>query len=142
MTNEPAATQPHVTGIAPWLSVADATRAVTFCKAAFGAEERERLDDGAGNVIVANLRIGDASSWVQADPDASPDALGGSPVRMIVTVDDPDSLFAQAVAAGASVIASVHEEQGWRVGRITDPSGRHWELAKPLTPLTPPGIDP
>ncbi len=135
MANEPAATQPHVTGIAPWLSVADATRAVTFCKAAFGAEERERLDDGAGNVIVDNPRIGDASFWVQADPDASPEALASeSPVRMIVTVDDPDSLFAQAVAAGATVIASVHEEQGWRVGRIANPSGHHWELAKPLTP--------
>lgn len=135
MTSKPATTRPHVTRIAPWLSVADATRAVDYYKAAFGAEELERLDDESGNVVVAHLAIGDASFWVQADPDASPDALGGrSPVRMIVTVDDPDTLFAQAVAAGATVVAPVHEEQGWRVGRIADPSGHHWELAKPLDP--------
>lgn len=70
---------------------------------------------------------------MQQDTNSSPSVLGGqSPVRMIVTVDDPDSLFAQAVGAGATVVSPVHEEQGWRVGRIADPSGHRWELARPL----------
>jgi PhnB protein len=120
--------------IAPWLSVADATRAVEYYRKAFGAVEVERLEDEKGNVVVAQLSIGGAIVWVQDDSESNPRALGGrSPVRMILTVDDPDSFFARAVAAGATEIAAVHEEHGWRVGRLADPSGHHWEIARPLT---------
>jgi PhnB protein len=119
--------------IAPWLSVADATRAVDYYRKAFGAVEVERLEDEKGDVVVAQLSIGGAIVWVQDDGESSPQALGGrSPVRMILIVDDPDSLFAQAVAAGATEIAAVHEEHGWRVGRLADPSGHHWEIARSL----------
>jgi PhnB protein len=51
---------------------------------------------------------------------------------MILTVDDPDAAFAAAVAAGATVVAAVHEGHGWRVGRIADPFGHHWELGRRL----------
>jgi PhnB protein len=51
---------------------------------------------------------------------------------MILTVDDPDAVFAQAVAAGATQIAPVSDAYGWRIGRIADPSGHHWEIGKPL----------
>jgi PhnB protein len=51
---------------------------------------------------------------------------------MIVSVDDPDAAFARAVAAGANVVADVHDEHGWRTGRITDPFGHDWELSRPL----------
>ena len=133
MASDSAASRPHVTGIAPWLSVANATQAVKFYKAGFGAEELERLEDEPGYIVVARLALGDVSFWVQQDPDASPDPQDGKiPVRMIVTVDDPDAMFAQAVAAGATVVSAVHEEQGWRVGRIADLSGHHWEFATPL----------
>src|SRR5262245_49242651 len=112
--------------IAPWLSVADATRAVDYYRKAFGAVEVERLEDENGDVMVAQLSIGGAIVWVQEDGETNPGALGGrSPVRMILIVDDPDSLFARAVAAGATEIAAVHEEHGWRVGRLADPSGHH-----------------
>jgi PhnB protein len=120
--------------IAPWLSVADATRAVDYYQKAFGAVEVERLEDEEGNVVVAQLSIGGAIVWVQDDSESNPRALGGrSPVRMVLIVDDPDSLFAQAIAAGATEIAAVHEEHGWRVGRLADPSGHHWEIGRPLT---------
>ena len=123
------------TRIAPWLSVADATRAVDFYRAAFGAVELERLEGEAGRVEVAQLAIGDAAFWVQRDPDADPAALGGrSPVRMVLTVDDPDAVFGSAVAAGATVIAPLARGHGWRVGRIADPAGHHWEIGKPLAP--------
>ena len=51
---------------------------------------------------------------------------------MILSVDDPDSVFAQAVAAGAAVVAPMHEGYGWRAGRITDPFGHEWEMSKQL----------
>jgi PhnB protein len=51
---------------------------------------------------------------------------------MIVTVDDPDALFARAVTAGATVVSPVHEEHGWRTGRVTDPFGHDWEMSKPI----------
>jgi len=120
--------------IAPWLSVADATRAVEYYRAAFGAIELERLEDEAGSVVVAQLSIGGADFWVQQDGESDPHALGDrSPVRMILTVEDPDSVFAQAIGAGATEVAPLTEGHGWLIGRVADPSGHHWEVGKPLT---------
>lgn len=119
-----------MSSIAPWLSVKDATEAVDFYRAAFGAVDSDRLEDDAGGVIVARLSIDGADFWVQQDPDSSPDAINGMSVRMILTVEDPDSVFAQAVAAGATEIAPISEDHGWRIGRIADPSGHQWEIGR------------
>src|SRR6266480_2449292 len=133
MSSEPTRSQPVTASIAPWLSVADATQAIDYYKTAFGAVEVERLEEEPGSVVVAQLSISGATFWVQQDTDSSPKALGGRlPVRMILTVDDPDSVFAQAIAAGAIEVAPITEGYGWRVGRIVDPSGHHWEIGKPL----------
>jgi PhnB protein len=121
-----------MTSIAPWLSVKNATQALSFYRAAFGAVELERLDDEAGDVVVAQLSIDGADFWVQADPDSSPEAMNGGSVRMILSVDDPDSVFARALAAGATEVAPVSEDYGWRIGRIADPCGHHWEIGRRL----------
>jgi PhnB protein len=135
MSGEATRAQPTTAKIAPWLSVADAAKAVEYYKAAFGAVELERLEDEAGRVVVAQLTIGGADLWVQQDPETDPHALGDrSPVRMILTVEDPDSVFARAVRAGATEVVPITEGHGWRVGRVADPSGHHWEVGKPLTP--------
>ncbi len=68
MSSDATRTQSTTAKIAPWLSVADATRAVEYYKAAFGALELERLEDEAGSVVVAQLSIGGADFWVQQDP--------------------------------------------------------------------------
>lgn len=121
------------TSIAPWLSVPDATQALDFYKKAFDAVEVERLENDQGGVEVARLVIGEAAFWVQQDAESSPSALGGrSAVRLILTVADPDAVAARAIAAGATLIAPVGEGNGWRVGRIADPSGHHWEIGRPL----------
>ena len=119
------------TSIAPWLSVQSGSRAVDYYRAAFGAEERYRLEDDAGNVMVARLAIGDAEFWVQEDPSAGA-ATGEVPVRLILTVADPDAVFRQALAAGATEEAPVADEHGWRTGRLADPFGHQWEVARPL----------
>jgi PhnB protein len=83
MSSDATRTQSTTTKIAPWLSVADATRAVEYYKAAFGAIELERLQDETGSVVVAQLAIGGADFWIQQDGETDPHALGDrSPVRM------------------------------------------------------------
>ena len=124
--------EPVKTSIAPWLSVNQATEAVDYYKAAFGAVERYRLEDDMGKVVVAHLAIEGADFWLQEDIDSSPESLDRRSVRMILTVDDPDAVFEQAIAAGATQVFAVSEEHGGRTGRIADPFGHHWEISKPL----------
>jgi PhnB protein len=120
-----------MTGIAPWLSVTNATDALAFYTAAFGAIELERLDEG-GDVVLAQLSIDGADFWIQTDAESTPEALHGRSVRMILTVEDPDSVFARAVAAGAIEVAPVSDDYGWRIGRVADPCGHHWEIGRRL----------
>ena len=110
--------------VAPWLSVGDGIKALTFYKAAFGAIEVYRLD--VPDTVVARLSVNGAEFWLS--DGASEGALGGGSIRIILTVPNPDAVFAQAVAAGATVVFPVGEEHGWRLGRVIDPFGLHWEI--------------
>jgi PhnB protein len=122
------------TTIAPWLSVRESARAVDFYKAAFGATELFRLEDGGS--VVARLSVDGAEFWVSDESpehlNFSPQTLRGSSVRIILTVADPDAVFARALAAGASQVYAVVEEHGWRVGRVVDPFGHDWEIGRPV----------
>ncbi len=62
----------------------------------------------------------------------SPETLGGGTVRMVMVVDEPDGAFAKAVAAGATIVWPVQNQHGWRIGRVVDPFGHHWEIGKPV----------
>ena len=119
--------------IAPWMTVRDAQKALDYYKAAFGAVELYRLPADDGSLAVAQLSVGGAVFWLQADSNVSPSGAGSGPVRMILSVDDPDALFERAVAAGAAVVAAIHEDYGWRTGRVTDPFGFDWEVSKQLS---------
>ena len=122
------------TTIAPWLSVRDGARAVDFYKSAFGATEVFRMD--AGDSVVARLSVEGAEFWLSDEfpehGNFSPQSLNGSTVRIILTVADPDAVFARALAAGASQVFPVTEEHDWRLGRVVDPFGHHWEIGRPL----------
>jgi len=123
-----------MTGIQPELWVDSADAAVAFYAAAFGATVAHRV--GEGDDIVAQLRVGDAAFWVAPTSSAmgrlSPRAIGGATSRTLLVVDDPDSVFRQAVAAGATASSPVADEHGWRLGRIIDPFGHEWEIGAPL----------
>ena len=123
------------TTIAPLLSVRRGASAVEFYKVAFGAEELFRIDDEKGE-IVARLSVNGAEFWLADESpmhlNFSPESLGGGSVRMVMTVEDPDAVFDKAISAGAKVISPVSEQYGWRVGRIVDPFGHHWEIGRPL----------
>jgi len=121
-----------MTSIAPWLQVADANEALDFYAAAFGAIVLERLDDEAGNAVVALLGIDGADFWVHLEEATGPDALGDPPVRLILTVGDPHSVVASALKAGATQMSAVAEGNGWLVGRLVDPFGHQWEVGRRL----------
>ena len=126
----------QATSIAPMLSVRNGAKAVDFYKNAFGAAEVFRID-GEGGAVVARLSVNGAEFWVADESpehlNFSPESLGGGTVRMVMIVDDPDAAFDRAVTAGADVIHPVSNEYGWRLGRIADPFGHHWEIGKPLS---------
>ena len=123
------------TRIAPMLSVRRGAKAVEFYKAAFGAVETFRIDSESGEVV-ARLSVDGAEFWVADESpehkNFSPESLGGGTVRMVMTVEDPDAAFNRAVAAGATVVWHVSNQYGWRLGRVVDPFGHHWEIGKPL----------
>jgi PhnB protein len=121
--------------ISPMLSVRRGLQALAFYKAAFGAIELFRVENPAGEVV-ARLSVEGAEFWVSDESPAhenfSPESLGGSTARIILTVPDPDVVYTQAVAAGARVIAPVEDAYGWRVGRVVDPFGHQWEIGRPV----------
>ena len=120
--------------IAPWLSVRNSAKAVDFYKSAFGADEMYRLETPDGELMVARLSVKGAEFWLSGEPgdESKPAPNTKTSIRMILTVPDPDTVFAQALQAGASEIFPVGESYGWRLGRLMDPFGHHWEIGRPL----------
>jgi PhnB protein len=120
--------------IVPFLSVRKGSVAIEFYKAAFGAVELFRHDGDDGSVV-CELGVGEARFWVADESpehkNFSPETLGGGSVRMVIVVQDPDPLFDRAVKAGATVVCPVKDEYGWRIGRLVDPFGHHWEIGRP-----------
>jgi len=122
-----------MTTIAPMLSVRNGVKALEFYKAAFGAEELFKIENDGS--VVARLAVEGAEFWVADESpehlNFSPETLGGGTVRMVMIVSDPDAAFARAVKAGAKVVVPVKNDYGWRLGRLVDPYGHHWEIGRP-----------
>lgn len=123
------------TSIAPWLSVGNGTKAINFYKSAFDATETYRLEMPDGGLVV-KLSVEGAEFWISGESsdtfDGSLLPLGGDSIRMILTVANPDEFFDKALKAGASQVFPVGEEHGWRLGRLIDPFGLHWEIGHPI----------
>jgi PhnB protein len=125
--------------LAPWLEIPDGPRALSFYKSAFDAQETYRYDNPEGGFVVG-LNANGAEFWLSYEGSKSSgtttskhtDPLGGKNLRLILTVPDPDAVFAKAIAAGATQVYAVSEGHGWRVGRLIDPFGLHWEIGRPL----------
>jgi PhnB protein len=128
-----ASSNKFMTSVTATLSVRNWAQAIEFYKAAFGAIELFRVDGGG----VAQLSVSGAEFWVSEESpqhlNFSPESLGGCSVRMLLIVEDPAAVCAQAVAAGATEIAPVADDYGWRLGRIVDPFGHHWEIGRQLS---------
>jgi PhnB protein len=120
------------TAITATLSVRDWARAMDFYKAAFGAREVYRVEGGG----VGQLSVDGAEFWVAEESpehlNFSPQSLGGCSVRMLLLTADPAEMCARAERAGAKIVVPVADDYGWRLGRILDPFGHHWEIGRPL----------
>src|ERR671924_1701304 len=99
--------------VAPMLSVRNGARAVEFYKSAFGAVEVFHVEDPSG-AVVSRLSVDGAEFWVADESpehfNFSPESLGGGTVRMILTVADPDAMFARALEAGAREVVPMKED--------------------------------
>jgi PhnB protein len=124
----------------PYLIVHDAARALAFYERAFGAKEMMRLDHG-GKVGHAEIKIGDSPIMLADEhPDMgarSPRTLGGSPVSILLYVEDVDALVARAMAAGATLQRPIEDKfYGDRSGSVEDPFGHVWHIATHKEDLT------
>ena len=128
-----------MTSIQPELWIESPGEALAFYEAAFGATVLHRV--GEGDDLVVQLGVGEAAFWV-APPSAtrkrlSPRSIDGATSRMLLVIEDPETIVQRAVAAGAVESSPVSEEHGWRLGRIIDPFGHEWEIGEPLGPWPP-----
>jgi len=115
------------------LSVRRGAQAIDFYEGALGAKILYRVDAPDGEVV-ARLSVDGAEFWVADESPAhanfSPETLSGGTVRMVLMVEDPDAVCARAIAAGATEVWPVAVRHGWRIGRVVDPFGHHWEIGK------------
>jgi len=128
--------------VTPYLIVHDAAAALDFYKRAFGANEQLRMPGPDGRIGHAEIRIGDSVIMLADEyPDMgarSPKTLGGSPVSLMIYVEDVDSVAKQAVAAGAKETRPVENKfYGDRSGSFEDPFGMEWHISTHVEDVPP-----
>jgi PhnB protein len=127
--------------ITPYLIVKGGAKALEFYARAFGAVERERMQEPGGKVRHAEIAIGDSQVMLADEhPEMgalSPETVGGTPISLHLYVEDVDAVVATAVAAGARLTRPVADQfYGDRVGGVTDPFGHRWFVATHKEDLT------
>ena len=126
----------------PYLIISGAARAIEFYKSAFGAVETMRMSAGGEDVMHAEIRIGDSAIMLADEfPEMgfrSPTSLGGTPVSLLLYVEDVDRMFDQAMAAGAKVMRPLENQfYGDRSGTLEDPFGHIWTIATHVEDVSP-----
>ncbi|MFN7976819.1 MAG: VOC family protein [Vicinamibacterales bacterium] len=128
--------------VTPHLVAPDAAAALAFYARAFGAVERYRLVEPSGKIGHAEFAIGDAVVMIADEyPDfgaLGPAAFGGSPIKLLIYVDDCDAVVRAAVDAGATVLRPVKDQfHGDRSGMVVDPAGFTWTIATRREDVSP-----
>ena len=132
--------------ITPYLAVDSATEAIDFYQRAFGAKERVRMDGPQGSIMHAELEIGDSLIMLSDPfPQAStktPKELGGTTISIFAYVEDIDSVYKQAIDAGASSLMEP-DDMFWgdRFGSVQDPFGHSWTIATHVEDVSPEEIE-
>lgn len=126
--------------LTPYLTVADATAAITWYAEALGADEQFRVVGDDGRVGHAELLIGGARFMLSDEyPEIgvrAPTSLGGTPLALHLTVDDVDDLFERALATGAQSLSAPEDQpHGARHGTLLDPFGHRWMLSQQVEDL-------
>ena len=130
----------------PYLIIQGAAKAIEFYKQAFEATELMRLDSPGGKIGHAEIKIGDSILMLADEhPEMgfrSPQALGGTPVSLMLYVVDSDAMFAQAIAAGGTLQRPIQDQfYGDRSGQLIDPFGHVWTISTHKEDLTPAEIE-
>jgi PhnB protein len=130
----------------PYLVITNAGNAIEFYKEAFGATECMRLATSGGKVMHAEIKIGDSPIMLCDEcPDSnalSPQTIGGTPVSIVLYVEDVDTVVKRAVAAGAKLLMPVADQfWGDRCGTVADPFGHKWTVATHTEDVSPEEIN-
>ncbi len=120
--------------VTPYLIVKGAASALEFYQKAFGAKELFRMPQPDGRIAHAEIKVGDSHIMLADEfPEMnarSPHSLGGTPVQMLLYVEDVDSTVARAVAAGLKELRPIKDQfYGDRSGTFQDPFGHIWTIA-------------
>ena len=120
--------------VTPYLIIRGAADAIEFYKNAFGAVELFRFPAPGGKIGHAEIKVGDSPIMLADEyPDMGykgPQSIGGSPVSLMIYLEDVDSVFNRAVDAGATVKEAVQDKfYGDRTGTVIDPFGHIWHIS-------------
>ena len=128
--------------VTPYLSIKGAAAAIDFYKQVFGATELFRMASPDGKIGHAEIKIGNSPIMLADEyPDmefVSPQTLGGSPVGLMIYVDDVDTMFKNAISGGAKEIKPLQNQfYGDRSGTLKDPFGHVWTVATHIEDIAP-----
>jgi len=128
--------------VTPYLHVDGASKAIEFYRTVFGAKERMRMAAPGGRIGHAELEIGNSMIMVADEhPDMNirgPKSVGGTPVTVLVYVEDVDRAFERALKAGAKELRPVQNQfYGDRSGQFEDPFGHQWNVATHVEDVPP-----
>ena len=142
MSNEVKAQPDGYHTLNPYFVVSSAAEAIDFYTKALGAEELFRMDGPGGMIMHAEIRIGDSVLMISDEnPEqgaVAPSSLGGSPVHVLIYVDDVDAGYQRAVDAGATgVMPPADMFWGDRFGKFVDPFGHNWSIATHTEDVSP-----
>jgi len=128
--------------VTPYLSIKGAAAAIDYYKEAFGATELFRMAGPDGKIGHAEIKIGNSPIMLADEyPEmefVSPQTLGGSPVGLMIYVDDVDTTFKQAISGGAKEVKPLQNQfYGDRSGTLKDPFGHVWTVATHIEDVAP-----
>jgi PhnB protein len=128
--------------LTPYLVIKGAAKAIEFYKKAFGAVETVRMPGPDGQIMHAEVKIGN-SMLMLADENPerghlSPSSRGGTTSSVMLYTDDVDATFKRAIAAGATAqMEPVDMFWGDRMGNLADPFGHNWAIATHKEDVSP-----
>ena len=128
--------------VTPYLCVDGAKAAIEFYTSVLGATERMHMPGPDGKIGHAELELGDSLIMLADEfPEMGvrgPKAVGGTPVMIMIYVEDADAVFDAAVAAGATALRPVEDQfYGDRTGQFEDPFGHRWSVATHVEDVPP-----